>query len=120
MNINKYAAEKLKKLRNMRNLTQEELAEDLKITQQQVARYENGVRKFKQEFLFILANYFDVSINEFFPPDTNLNDNDIVSIPVYGTIKAGIPIESQEDIIDYIDIPKAWTKGGKEVLRSKN
>lgn len=114
MNINKYAAEKLKKLRNMRNLTQEELAEDLKITQQQVARYENGVRKFKQEFLFILANYFDVSINEFFPPDTNLNDNDIVSIPVYGTIKAGIPIESQEDIIDYIDIPKAWTKGGKE------
>lgn len=41
-------------------------------------------------------------------------DTNIVKIPVYGTIKAGIPIESQADIIDYIDIPKDWTIGGKK------
>ena len=40
-------------------------------------------------------------------------DDDIIKIPVYGTIKAGIPIESQEDIIDYVDIPKSWIKGNK-------
>lgn len=45
--------------------------------------------------------------------------SDIVSIPVYGTIKAGIPIESQEDIIDYIDIPKSWTKGNKSFYALK-
>lgn len=39
---------------------------------------------------------------------------DIVKIPVYGTIRAGIPIESQSNIIEYIDIPKEWTKGGKK------
>ena len=33
---------------------------------------------------------------------------------MYGTIKAGIPIESQNDIIDYVDIPKDWTNGGKK------
>lgn len=265
MNINNFAAEKLKELRQKKNLTQEELAEDLNITQQQVARYENGLRNFKQEFLFKLANYFKVSINDFFPPleqfsadmlgeniankynnlnqlsiktgipnteiskiisgenkvprpadlkkladvldqdvtdyfvgcgyietsetdigdglfnsgirfllnendrndlcnileniwkkdnenitskDIYLNlfgdekkdfsyddvkdilnsnnnlkfdnaelvniDPDIVRIPVYGTIKAGIPIESQADIIDYIDIPREWTRGGKK------
>lgn len=41
-------------------------------------------------------------------------NTDTVSIPVLGTIRAGTPIEAQEDIIDYIEIPKDWTKGGKE------
>lgn len=120
MDINKFAAEKLKKLRMMKNLTQEELAEELEITQQQIARYENGLRQFKQEFLFKLANYFNVSINDFFPP-LNFDNAEIidisydrVQIPVLGTIKAGTPIEAQEDILDYVDIPKEWTKGDKK------
>ena len=119
MDINKYAAEKLKELRNRRNLTQEELAENLGINQQQIARYENGLRYFKQEFLFTLASYFNVSINEFFPPTTFDNGStvdieDSISIPVFGIIKAGIPIESQSDIIDYVEIPRSWAKGGKK------
>ena len=39
--------------------------------------------------------------------------NDVVMIPVLGTIKAGIPIEAQEDILEYVDIPKQWIRGGK-------
>lgn len=42
------------------------------------------------------------------------NNSNIIKIPVLGVIKAGIPIEAQENIIDYIEIPKDWTKGGKE------
>ena len=38
----------------------------------------------------------------------------IVKIPVLGTIKAGIPIEAQQDILEYVDIPEEWTRGGKE------
>lgn len=41
-------------------------------------------------------------------------DSNIIKIPVFGTIKAGIPIESQSDIIEYVDIPEEWTKGGKK------
>lgn len=41
-------------------------------------------------------------------------DNGIIKIPVYGTIKAGIPIESQPNIIEYVDIPKDWTRGEKK------
>lgn len=41
-------------------------------------------------------------------------DNGIIKIPVFGTIKAGIPIESQSDIIEYVDIPEEWAKGGKK------
>lgn len=42
--------------------------------------------------------------------DLNL---DTIQIPVLGTIKAGIAIEAQQDILEYIDIPKSWLKGGK-------
>ena len=38
----------------------------------------------------------------------------IIKIPVYGTIKAGTPLEAQNDIIDYINIPEEMAKGGKE------
>lgn len=119
MDINKYAAEKLKELRNRKNITQEELAEELGTNQQQIARYEMGQRYFKQEFLFKLAKYFNVSINDFFPPTTfdngtTIDVEDSISIPIFGVIKAGIPIESQSDIIDYVEIPRSWTRGGKK------
>lgn len=39
---------------------------------------------------------------------------DSIQIPVLGMIKAGIPIDSQQDIIEYIDIPKEWTKSNKK------
>ena len=40
-------------------------------------------------------------------------DTDTVMIPVLGVIKAGVPIEAQEDILEYVDMPREWTKGGK-------
>ncbi len=41
-------------------------------------------------------------------------NSDTILIPVLGTIKAGIPIEAQEDILEYVDIPKDWLKGNKK------
>lgn len=43
----------------------------------------------------------------------DINDN-MTKIPVLGVIKAGIPIEAQQDILEYIEIPKSWLRGGKE------
>lgn len=42
----------------------------------------------------------------------NMN-SETIQIPVLGVIKAGIPIEAQQDILEYIEIPKQWTLGGK-------
>lgn len=119
MDINKYIGSKIKEFRISKNITQEELGAYFKTTSQTISRYENGERRAGNDMLFLLADYFNVSINDFFPPLsfdnaelTNINSN-VVKIPVYGTIKAGIPIESQTDIIDYVEIPKDWIKGGK-------
>lgn len=43
-----------------------------------------------------------------------VDDDNIVKIPVLGTIKAGIPIEAQQNILEYIEIPKKWLNGGKK------
>ncbi|HIS38521.1 MAG TPA: helix-turn-helix domain-containing protein [Candidatus Onthousia faecavium] len=118
--ISKYIGNKIKYYRTRKNVTQQELADYLGTTSQTISRYESGKLESNNIVLFKLADYFNISINDFFPPLSfdnasviDINSN-IVKIPVYGSIKAGIPIESQPDIIDYIDIPKEWTKGGKK------
>lgn len=119
MDINKYIGSKIRSLRESKNLTQEEIAEYLNTTPQTISRYEIGDRKTNQDVLFKLAEYFKVSINEFFPSlsfdNATIIDitSDTIQIPVLGTIKAGIAIEAQQDILEYVDIPKEWTKGGK-------
>lgn len=68
VDLRKYAGSVIKKLREHRNMTQDELAEELDITRQAVSRYENGDRGVNQDLLFRLANVFKVPIDEFFPP----------------------------------------------------
>ena len=119
MDINKYIGEKIRNFRQSKNITQEEVAEFLGVTTQAISRYELGDRKTDNDVLFRLADYFNVSINDFFPPISFDNathvelENDTAQIPVLGIIKAGIPIEAQENILEYIDIPKDWLRGGK-------
>lgn len=119
MDINKYIGEKIRAFRQSKNINQEELAEYLGVTVQAVSRYELGDRKTDNDVLFKLADYFNVSVNDFFPTisfdNADLVDinTDTISIPVLGVIKAGIPIEAQENILEYIDIPKDWLRGGK-------
>lgn len=123
MDINKYVADKIKYYRIQRNLSQEEVAEELETSAVNISRYENGDRKTNQDILFKLSQLFGVSINDFFPPVDNAKYIDLISntikIPVLGFIKAGVPIEAQEDIIDYVDIPAIWTKGGKDFYALK-
>lgn len=64
----------------------------------------------------LLIQSGDVKIEDLQFDNANIVDvpSNTVKIPVLGVIKAGIPIEAQQDIIDYVEIPKDWTKGGKE------
>mgnify|MGYP003309854458 CR=1 FL=1 len=76
MNVNEYVGEKIKKNRLKKNVTQQELAEYLKVSTQAISRYELGSRKTDNDVLFKLANYFKISINDFFPPIRMEFEND--------------------------------------------
>lgn len=67
MDLSKYIGGKIKFYRELNNLTQDDLAEELNTTRQSISRYENGDRKANQDVLFELADLFNISINKFFP-----------------------------------------------------
>ena len=123
MDINKYIGERIRHYRTIRNLSQDEVAEELGTSATNISRYESGERGTNNDILFGLSKILGVSINDFFPPIEDASFIDVVSnmirIPVLGFIKAGLPIEAQEEIIDYIEIPKKWTAGGKEFYALK-
>ena len=52
---------RLKEIRKEKNISQEELAQTFKITQQAISAYENGSRDPDSEMLVKLADYFNVS-----------------------------------------------------------
>lgn len=62
---------RIKDLREDHDLKQKDIAQLLKITQQQYSLYEKGIRTIPIEFLIILANYYNVSLDYI----TGLTDN---------------------------------------------
>ena len=115
-------ANNLKHLRLQSGLTQLELANKLDKDYSTIGKWELGQRspiladviKVSELFQIPLDKLIGSSIIYDNAEQINIDDNNIIKIPVYGIIKAGIPIESQSDIIDYIDIPRNWTRGGKK------
>jgi len=61
MNASKVFALRLKMLRKSANLSQDELAKNLFVTQQTIALWETGKRDLKSEKIISLAKFFNVS-----------------------------------------------------------
>lgn len=119
-------ATNLKHLRIQSGMTQEELAKKMGKDYSTIGKWELGQRSPIMTDVIKIADIFQVSLEKLIGSSMIYDnaevvdmDSDIVKIPVYGTIKAGIPIESQSDIIDYIDIPREWTRGDKKFYALK-
>ena len=63
-----YIGAKIKEFRLLRGLTQKELAKLVNIGDTTIANYEKGYRTPKKNTMFDLANAFNVSIDDLFPP----------------------------------------------------
>lgn len=137
--MDNYFSSNLKLLREEKKISQSELSrktfqiaeienknrnenEKIKpITQASIARWEMGENSPSIDNIVLLAKALNISLPEFIGKNLNFDngsfvdlDSDVIKIPVLGTIKAGLPIEAQEDILEYVEIPKKWTLGGKE------
>lgn len=110
----------IKHLRNIKNISQQNLADKIGVDRSTISRIENGEIETTIDNAIKIADVLDVSLNDLVSKDLKFDNakiinisEDIIKIPVYGIIKAGTPIEAQQDILEYVDIPKDWTKGGK-------
>ena len=122
MNIEKiYIASNLKHLRLLNKKTQDDIAKLCDKKNTAISNWEKGIREPDSIDLAKLSNYFNISIDDLMKKDLRFDNAEyidvitkIVKVPVLGVIKAGTPIEAQEDIIEYVDIPEDWTKGNKK------
>lgn len=93
----------LRELRNQRNLTQREVAEQLGVTQQTYAYYELGQRKPEQQTLIRLADFFEVSADYLLGRTENpspINDRSAASFAP-GVSYEDLPPEAVQQLKDY-------------------
>lgn len=106
--------DELKKLRLQRGWTQEKLAEIMNVGKSTISMYENGNRTPDFETLEEIADIFNVDLNRF---STSNNTQQMAStgimIPVLGYVRAGIPIEAVEEILDYEEISRDIARQGE-------
>lgn len=119
-----FFASNLKKIREERGLSQNKLGTLAGVNQTTIARWENKEIAPSIDNVEDLANALNIPLPDLLGKDLRFDngsymkpitdDENMVQIPVLGTIKAGIAIEAQQDILEYIEIPKVWIRGGKQ------
>lgn len=111
MNLNS----KIKTLRREKKMTQQELADKLKIGKTTVSNYETGYSKPDTETLIEMSKVFNVSLNYLtginnVKQDTNPEK---YTVPVYSSISCGNPFIADENIYDFEDIDIALKSQGE-------
>lgn len=108
-------AENIKKLREQFDLTQDELGEIAGVSGGAVSTWERGTAEPRMGAIQKMADHFNISKSDIVDDIANQqSESSSVRINVLGSVPAGIPLEAVEDIVDWEEIPKEWTKGGKE------
>ncbi|AJW76948.1 repressor [Marinitoga sp. 1197] len=103
--------DRLKKLRQDKGLTQEELAKKLNITRKSISAYETGRATPSPEMLKVIAEFFNVTTDYLLGIDEDKNkfpSNAIPAkfIPVVGKVSAGNGILADENILNYLPVPQ--------------
>ncbi len=111
----------LKFIRENKGISKSRLGELVGVNQSTIGRWETNEITPSIDNVEEVAKALNIPLPDMLIKDLRFDNaefidipSEVIKIPVYGTIKAGIPIESQSDIIDYVEIPKDWTKGDKK------
>lgn len=107
---------RLKHLRKTSGKTQSELAKQLFVTASSIGMYERDERTPSNEILKRYAKLFEVTTDYLLGSNTPVKGQDYITINVYGSIPAGIPIEAIEDISDTEDLSLKEYDRSKEYL----
>lgn len=102
-------AENLRILRERKEMTQQQLADALKISRSTIGMYEKGNREPDFETLELIADFFNVDMGRLIGNLTPKKGN---WIPVLGSVRAGLPMEAVENILDYEEIGEEMARQG--------
>lgn len=126
-----YLPQNIRFLRRKYGFSQEQVAEKLEYKSfTTIQKWESGVSVPTLSQLSRLAELFRVdldtivnvdlakeeSIKHAFADAVIIEMPESVMIPVYGKIKAGVPLEAIEDIEEHIDVPAKWIQAGRKII----
>lgn len=100
----------IKELRKQKGLSQSELAALCNVHQTAVSQWENGRTSPDSESLRIISSVLGVSVGRLIGGE-ELDGKTLV--PVLGYVRAGIPMEAVEDILDYEEISAEMAARGE-------
>ena len=101
----------IKEMRIAKGLTQSELASMCGVHQTAVSQWEKGRTEPDKSVIKILSEIFSVSADTIMGIDLPSQENK--KIPVLGYVRAGIPIEAVEEILDYEEISAHMALSGE-------
>jgi len=116
--------ERLSDLRKERKLTQNDLAEIIGVAKTTLSSYEQNKRMPDVTLQYAIADYFKVSL-DYLHGRTNVRDssnlkrldtNDLINIPIVGTIKCGPGGIIYEDIEGFSSYPKSDIDSSHEYI----
>lgn len=102
----------LRKYMSLNNKTQVDLINDLGFNKSAVSTWCNGTRLPRMDKVDALAKYFGIRRSDLIE-DKSESKIKPTSIPVLGSVPAGVPIEAIQDIIDYEEIDAATAAKGE-------
>lgn len=110
---------RLKELRQSKELSQQKLADILKTSKSSINMYERGEREPGFEMLEAIADFFNVDL-DYLLGKSNIKRRISVTptkrrhfkIPVLGVVRAGLPMDAVENIIDYEEIREEMARTG--------
>ena len=100
-------------LRKEANMTQQELASKLYVSQQAVGKWERGEATPNPETIVAMSRIFGVSADTLLGESAPPLSTGGTWVPVLGDVAAGIPIEAVENIVDYQEMDTAMASNGK-------
>ena len=100
---------RLKELRESKQLSQYEIGKILGITSQAYGHLENGKRDISTDYLKILSEFYNVSIDYILGLTNNSKESidltdKLFIIPIVGRVPAGEPLLAEENISGYLPI----------------
>lgn len=98
INLNMYTAERMKQIREKRNITQSETASMLGMTRQAYGKLENNITNIHIEHLEHLCNIFHVCLSDFLPLHLlyRQDTSPPVSFDIQDTLPMSKPIETEK------------------------
>ena len=102
----------LRKYMSLNNKTQVDLINDLGFDKSAVSTWCNGTRLPRMDKVDALAKYFGIRRSDLIE-DKSESKIKPTTIPVLGSVPAGVPIEAIQDIIDYEEIDAATAAKGE-------